>query len=310
MKKILYPDQLFSGYTVLQDEHYLVSSPTHFQHGQHLFKLLFHRASMKEFHQWLLLRGAHSKIVPIKQSSTFERCTYPLGKSLRVNSMADVLPLAKKWVLNNYQGVGNLDYYDLPYSNTQVASWLQSVVDRMDKGVKVPNVQAVYWLLLHIMPREVLESCIAKLPVKYQFVLDIEDVDYDTTINNPYGHTKKFVDHGMLENVEQDFERFGATDDWAKLATYFAITSTHPDEIYMYLKSRCLDHSPERTRHKVNMLITLQKNPVLTDNEEWNALVWTYVHKTQCNKKMYEQLQDMNDIMRSRYFMVADRILK
>ena len=90
------------------------------------------------------------------------------------------------------------------------------------------------------MPREVLELH-AKLPMKYQFVLDIEDVDYDTTINNLTA-TKKF-DHGMLENVEQDLS--GSVprtigQSWLHISRSLART----DEMYMYLKSRCLTIHP------------------------------------------------------------------
>ena len=306
----MYPDQLHAGYITGQDKHYLISSATMFQNGQHLFKLLFHRAAMKEFHQWLLLHKYHSKIVPIKQSSAYEKMSFAPARSRVIDSKSDVLPLAKTWILNNYQGCGDLECYNIPYSNKQVAPWLDWVVANYDNGV--PNVQAVYWLLLEhqIILRDELESLIARAPLKYQFILEIEDVDYDTSIQNPYGHTKKYVDRGMIPDILQDFERYGSTDKWSKLATYFAITQTHPDEMYMFIKAHCIDFSPDRARHMVNMLITLQKTPVFTGEHEWDSLTWSFIHKTRCNKKLYDQLQDMNDIYRSRYFLTADRILK
>lgn len=313
MDKHLFPDQLHSGYiTNTKDSHFLISSPTMFQNGQHLFKILFHRASMKLFHQWLLDRKYHSKIVPVKQSSAYEKMSFTALKPRVIDSKSDVLPLAKNWVLNNYQGCGDLSYYNAPFSNKQVPLWLDWVTTQFENGVQVPNVQAVYWLLLHhdIISRTELENMIQNVSSRYHFLLEIEETEYDTSIQNPYHHTKKYADRGLIPSILRDFEQYGSTNQWQKLATYFAITQTHPDEMYMFIKSHCMDFSPDRARHKVNYLISLQKTPVFTGDLEWDALAWTFVHKTKCNMKLYQQLQDMNDIIRSRYFLTADRILK
>jgi len=314
MQKNLYPDQLHpSIIDNNRDSHFLVSSPTFYQNGQHLFKLLFHRASMKLFHNWLLENKYHSKIVPIKQSSSYERHNYSNGRGIvKVSSLNDVLPLAKKWVLNNYCGVGKIEKYRIPHSYYHVKTYLENVVEDLKRGITPIDLQAVYWLLLehNIITNKELDTLLSCVPDKYRLLLEPETVPYNVLIQNPYNHTKRYVNRGMIPNILLEFECYGATQYLRELATYFAITQTHPDEIYMFLKSHCVDHSPDRTRHKVNELIELQKSPMLRGSMEWDALVWTFVHKTQCNKRLYTHLQDMDDILRSRYFMVAERLLK